>query len=132
MSRGRTRNATVDINMTPIIDMIFILLLFFIITASFVRESGIEVDRPIANTSESKNPSVIVGIDAGNVVWIDNQSIDIRSVRAWMARFLAESPEGIVVIAADTMTRSGILIQVLDACREAGVRNVSVATRTAP
>lgn len=130
MSRRKNRNAAVELNMTPLIDMIFILLIFFMVTASFVRESGIEVERPVANTAESKNPSVIVGIDAGNIVWIDNQPIDVRSVRAWMAKFLAESPEGVVVIAADTMTRSGVLIQVLDACREAGVKNVSVATRT--
>ena len=129
MSRRRAKRSVAELNLTPLIDMIFILIIFFMVTASFVRESGIEVERPVANTSESKAPSVIVGIDAGNIVWIENQPIDIRSVRAWMARFLAEAPEGIVVIAADTMTRSGILVQVLDACREAGVKNVSVATR---
>ncbi|MBQ8173233.1 MAG: biopolymer transporter ExbD [Mailhella sp.] len=131
MARIRRRSSgTVDLNMTPLIDMIFILLIFFMVTASFVRESGVEIERPVAKTSQSKNPSVVVGIDAGNTVWIDGKTIDIRSVRTWMGRFLAESPEGTVVIAADTMARSGVVVQVLDACREAGAKHVSVATRS--
>ncbi|MDR3177139.1 MAG: biopolymer transporter ExbD [Desulfovibrio sp.] len=130
MMRRRQRREAAELNLTPIIDMIFILLIFFMVTASFVRESGVDVERPVASTSETKNPSVIVSIDAGNLIWIDRQTIDVRSVRAWMAQFLSEAPEGGVIIAADTMARSGLLVQVLDACREAGVKNVSVATRS--
>ncbi len=129
MIRKRKRSNTVELNLTPLIDMIFILLIFFMVTASFVRESGIQVERPVAQTSSAQTPSVVIGIDAGNIVWVDNQTLDIRSVRSWIARFLAESPEGSVIIAADALARNGIVIQVLDACREAGAKNVSVATR---
>ena len=129
MIRKRKRSNTVELNLTPLIDMIFILLIFFMVTASFVHESGIQVERPVAQTSSAQTPSVVIGIDAGNIVWVDNQTLDIRSVRSWIARFLAESPEGSVIIAADALARNGIVIQVLDACREAGAKNVSVATR---
>ncbi len=121
----------IELNLTPLIDMIFILLIFFMVTASFVRESGVEVERPVAESSESKAPSAVVSIDANNTIWIENKTIDVRSVNAWMVNFLHESPEVSVVIASDIMARSGILIQVLDACRMAGIKNVSVATKTA-
>eukprot|EP00831_Metopus_contortus_P051808 TRINITY_DN43495_c0_g1_i1.p2 TRINITY_DN43495_c0_g1~~TRINITY_DN43495_c0_g1_i1.p2 ORF type:complete len:138 (+),score=18.53 TRINITY_DN43495_c0_g1_i1:284-697(+) len=126
----KKRNSDSSINMTPLIDMVFILLIFFIVTTSFVKESGVDVQRPAANTAERKeNVSVVVGIDATGTVWLDGKTIDIRSVRSWMENFVAETPEGVVVVAADTKTESGLLINVLDACREAGVNNVSVAAR---
>ena len=128
--RWRQKNeAQADVNLTPLIDMVFTLLLFFVVSASFAKESGVDVNRPEAVTAESRNPSVIISVDAGNIIWVDNHTIDLRSVKSWMIRFLVESPEGAVVIAADTMARSGMLIQVLDACREAGAKNVSVATK---
>lgn len=129
MSRRSRREENVDLNMTPLIDMVFILLIFFMATANFVRESGVDVERPIAQTSESKNPSVIVSIDHNNVVWVDNKTLDVRAVRSWMAHFLSEAPEGAVIIAADSKSSTGVMIQVLDGCREAGVKNVSVATK---
>lgn len=128
-ARRKQSEAGVELNMTPLIDMIFILLIFFMVTSSFVRESGIDVDRPVANTAEARTPGLVISIDAANVVWIDGETVDIRNVKARMTRFHTENPEGSVVIAADTMTRSGTTIRVLDACREAGVRNVSVAAR---
>lgn len=129
MSRRNRREESIDLNLTPLIDMIFILLLFFIVTANFVRESGVEVNRPIAQTGESKNPSIIVSIDHNNIVWVDNKTLDVRAVRSWMSHFLSEAPEGAVIIAADSKSSTGVMIQVLDGCREAGVKNVSVATR---
>ncbi len=131
MIRRRKQTALAELNLTPLIDMIFILIIFFMVTASFVRESGIEIERPVAATAETKNPTVVVSVDAGNVIWIDKKTVDVRSIRLWMAQFLAENPKGVVVIAADTMSRSGIVVQVLDACREAGVKNLSVAAKGA-
>ncbi|MDO5532812.1 biopolymer transporter ExbD [Sutterella sp.] len=132
MTRRRKRASppgAVELNMTPLIDMIFILLIFFMVSASFVRESGVDVERPVAKTASSRTPAAIVSIDSANVIWIDGRTIDVRSVGTWMRRFHADSPEGGVVIAADAMARTGVVIQVLDACREAGVRDVSVAAR---
>lgn len=126
----KKRESSTGINMTPLIDMVFILLIFFIVTTSFAKESGVDVERPVANSAERKeNVSVVVGIDPTGNIWLDGKSIDIRSVRSWMERFVAETPEGVVVVAADTKAESGILIKVLDACREADVKNVSVAAR---
>ena len=129
MIRRRKSRATVELNMTPLIDMIFILLIFFMVTASFVRESGIDVERPVAETGGVQNPTAVVSIDAGNVIWVESQTIDIRSVRTWMSKFVTENPQGVVIVAADAMARNGVLIQVLDACRAAGAKNVSVATK---
>lgn len=118
-----------DINMTPLIDMIFILLIFFMVTSSFVRESGVEIERPMAATGTEQTPSIVVGIDASNRVWIDGQTVDIRNVTSWMENFKAENTDTAVVIASDRMARSGLLIEVLDACRSADITNVSVATK---
>lgn len=117
-------------NMAPLIDMVFILLIFFLVTTSFVKESGVEVQRPAAATAEPRErASLIIAVTAQGQVHIDRQLTDIRSVRARMEHFLAETPEGSVVIAADRDSRTGDVIRVLDACRLAGVQDVSVAAR---
>ena len=127
----RYRRKDTELNMTPLIDMVFILLIFFIVTTSFVKEAGVEINRPVANTATRKETtSLIIGITNANEVWIEGKVYDVRSVRGYMNRFLAETPEGAVVIAADKECRSGLLIKVLDACREAGATNLSVAART--
>jgi biopolymer transport protein ExbD len=119
-----------DINMTPLIDMVFILLIFFIVTTSFVREAGVDVNRPSAKTAETKQQAgVILGLTREGRVYVEGRPLDIRSVRAYMERFLAENPEGSAVIVADTASMTGTLVQVLDQCRLAGVGNLSVAAR---
>lgn len=127
----RRRKQQSELNMTPLIDMVFILLIFFIVTTSFVKESGVEINRPVANTAVvNESTSLIIGITDSNEVWIEGKIYDVRSVRGYMNRFLAETPEGAVVITADKECRSGLLIKVLDSCREAGATNLSVAART--
>ena len=118
-----------DINMTPMLDIVFILLIFFIVTASFVKESGIEVQRPSAVTAESKEQaSIVVAINEIGEIWIDKRVVDVRSVRAHIERLRAENPQGSVVIQADKNSTNGLLVQVMDAARQAGVENVSIAT----
>lgn len=129
-SSRRGRSGRSEVNMTPLIDMVFILLIFFIVTTSFVRESGVEVDRPAAETAETKaKASVLLGLTEQGQVFAEGRSLDIRSVRAYMERFLAENPEGSAVIVADKSSMTGALVQVLDQCRLAGVVNISVAAR---
>ncbi len=129
-SSRRVRTGRSEVNMTPIIDMVFILLIFFIVTTSFVREAGVEVDRPSAETAQTKaQASVILGLTEQGLVFAEGRSLDIRSVRAYMERFLSENPEGSAVIVADKSSLTGILVQVLDQCRLAGVKNISVAAR---
>ncbi|MGD9807164.1 MAG: ExbD/TolR family protein [Deferribacterales bacterium] len=129
MSRLR-RAKTVEINMAPLIDMIFILLIFFIVTTSFVKESGVDVNRPkAASAASQEKTNVIISVTKDGQVYMDGRVVDIRSVRGLMERFLAETPEGSVVIAADESSRTGEVIRVLDACRLAGVQQISVAAK---
>ncbi|PHR29960.1 MAG: biopolymer transporter ExbD [Desulfotalea sp.] len=114
--------------MTPLIDMVFILLIFFIVATSFVRESGIEVERPQAASATSKeNVSMIIGLTSSGRIFIEGHEIDIQNIKGRMDSFLAEVPGGSVVITADKSCPTGITIQVLDSCRLAGVKNLSVA-----
>ncbi len=107
------------IDLTPMLDVVFIMLIFFIVTATFIREAGIEVNRPDANTAEQKdNTTVLVAINADNSIWIDKRRVDIRSVRANIERLHAENPEGGVVIQADELASIKTFTGVLDAARE--------------
>lgn len=114
--------------MTPLIDMVFILLIFFIVATSFVRESGVEVDRPqAASATTKKNVSMVIGVTSSGRIYIEGHEIDIQNIKGRMESFLAEVPGGSVVIAADKSCPTGITIKVLDSCRLAGVKNLSVA-----
>ncbi len=128
-SSRSTTEQTADIDMTPMLDIVFIMLIFFIVTTSFVKESGIDVNRPTAETATRKeNANIIVGIKANGNVWIDKHLVDIRAVRANVARLHAENPLGAVIITADKESKTKILIKVMDQIRLAGVMNASIAT----
>lgn len=117
------------IDLTPMLDVVFIMLIFFIVTASFIKETGIEVNRPEATTAErKKNANILIAVNATNEVWIDKRRVDPRAVRANIERLHAENPKGAVVIQADDKASVKMLTQVADAAREAGVFDVSVAT----
>ena len=117
-----------EINITPMLDVVFIMLIFFIVTATFVKEAGIEVNRPDAATAtKAENANILIAIGANNDIWIDRRMIDIRSVRPNIERLHAENPQGSVVIQADKESKTDTLIQVMDASRQAGVFNVSIA-----
>ncbi|PYE33877.1 outer membrane transport energization protein ExbD [Idiomarina fontislapidosi] len=117
------------IDMTPMLDVVFIMLIFFIVTASFVKESGIDVNRPDAATAVQKNrANILVAISDSNEVWINKREVDLRAVQANIERLYAENPQGSVVIQADEESNTKTLIEVMDAARAAGVFDVSVAT----
>jgi biopolymer transport protein ExbD len=117
-----------EINITPMLDVVFIMLIFFIVTASFVKESGIDVNKPEAQTSVAKaKANILIAIDAGGAIWIDRRQIDPRAVRANIERLHAENPQGTLVIQADEDSRTGVLVQVMDAARLAGVLDVAIA-----
>ncbi len=124
----RQSGVVAEINMTPLIDMVFILLIFFIVTTSFVKETGVDVNRPSAKTAVKKElANIMVAIKPNGEIWIDKRSVDVRAVRANIERLHAENPEGSVIILADKEAKSGLLIQVMDQARLAGVTNVSIA-----
>ena len=116
------------IDLTPMLDVVFIMLIFFIVTTSFVKESGIDVSRPSAQTSKKKQQaSILVAINHSGEVWIQRRRVDIRAVRANIERLHAESPEGTVVIQADKRSETGILVDVMDQVRLAGVESIAVS-----
>ena len=118
-----------EINLTPMLDVVFIMLIFFIVTASFVREAGIDVNRPDAPMTESKpeDSNILVMINANDEIWIDRRLVDPRAVRANIERMHAENPEGSVVIQANNSSSNKILVEVMDSARLAGVYNISIA-----
>jgi len=126
--RGGGEN--VDVNMSPLIDMVFLLLIFFVVTTSFVKESGIEVSRSTASTAEVKeNASVMIGVSDEGEVYMEGKKVDVRSVRGLVERALAEDPEAGVVVVADKGSETGDVVKVMDQCRLAGASSVSLAAR---
>jgi biopolymer transport protein ExbD len=116
------------IDLTPMLDIVFIMLIFFIVTTSFVKEAGIDVNRPSAQTAErQERGNILVAIRSDGAVWIDQRQVDVRAVRANIERLHAENPEGAVVIIADKVSQTGVLVEVMDQIRLAGVTNVSIA-----
>ena len=110
------------INLTPMLDVVFIMLIFFIVTASFVKEAGIDVLRPEAETAvNKKNANILVAISGNNEIWIDRQKVDRQAVRGQIERLHAENPEGSVLIQADRDSDSETLLAVMAAAREAKV-----------
>lgn len=117
-----------EINMTPMLDVVFILLIFFIVTASFVKEAGIEVNRPEAATAVKKErANILVAISDQGEIWINKRKVDVRTVQANIERLKAENPQGTVVIQADKKATTDVLIKVMDSARAAGVFDVSIA-----
>ena len=124
----RQSGGIAEINMTPLIDMVFILLIFFIVTTSFVKETGVDVNRPAAKTAvEKERANILISIRENDEIWMDQRQIDRRAVRANVERMYAENPEGSVIILADEEAKTGLLIEVMDQARLAGVANVSIA-----
>ncbi len=129
MRRRRSRRAEQsEVNLTPMLDVVFIMLIFFIVTASFVKEAGIEITRPPAATAvRQERGNIMVAITANDQIWIDRRPVDPRFVRANIERLHAENPQGSVVIQADKDSKNGLLVQVMDAARLAGVKSVALA-----
>ena len=119
-----------EINITPMLDVVFIMLIFFIVTASFVKEAGIDVNRPDAETAvRQEHANIMIAISENNEIWIDQRMVDPRAVRANIERLRAENPEGSVVIQADKKSVTETLVLVMDAARQAGVYDVSIAAQ---
>ncbi len=132
MRRPLARSAAEEddsaIDITPMLDVVFIMLIFFIVTATFVKEAGIDVNRPDAPTAVTQEKAnILIAIDANNEIWIDRRNIDVRAVRPNIERLHAENPQGSVVIQADKESKTDTLIKVMDASRAAGVFNVAIA-----
>ncbi len=127
-SHARTEDES-DLNLTPMLDVVFIMLIFFIVTATFIKQAGIDVLRPDAQTWEQKpTVSVLVAISDSGEIWIDKKRVDVTAVRAHIERIHAENPKGGLVIQADRAAKFEKLKAVLDAARAANLTEVAIAT----
>jgi biopolymer transport protein ExbD len=117
-----------EINLTPMLDVVFIMLIFFIVTAVFVKEPGVEIERPEAFTAITpEGGAIFVAVTANDQVWIDRREVDPTGVRLAIERLHSENPESGVVIQADNAAHNALLIEVMDAAKAAGVSNIVIA-----
>ena len=129
--RKRRRDSSQDeseVNLTPMLDVVFIMLIFFIVTASFVKEAGVDVNRPPAQTAISKDKgNILIAITENGQIWIDRRQVDPRSLRANIERLHGENPQGSIVVQADQKSQNHLLVQVMDAAKAAGVVEIAIA-----
>lgn len=119
-----------EINLTPMLDVVFIMLIFFIVTATFIRETGLDVNRPDQDQAQvvQEEGAILVIIDSTDDIWIDRRVIDPRAVRANIERLHAEDPARPVVIQAANASSAQMLVTIMDAARQANVFNISIAS----
>jgi biopolymer transport protein ExbD len=127
---SQTTDEPVDVNLSPLIDMMFLLLIFFIVTASFVDEVGVDIQRPKASAVRTlEKKSIQIGITKQGRIIYGGEEIDLSALRSMIAHMIRGEDRPVVVI-ADSMSYSGLLIDVIDECKAAGAQEVSVATET--
>jgi biopolymer transport protein ExbD len=118
-----------EINLTPMLDVVFIMLIFFIVTATFIKEAGIQVERPDTTTAESQDDAaILIAISPTDEIWIDRKERDPRTIRSVIERLHAENPKGSIVIQADEGSTHETLVIVMEAAKAAGVTNVAIAS----
>jgi biopolymer transport protein ExbD len=126
--RRRNKREESTLDLTPMLDIVFIMLIFFIVTTSFIKESVIEVNRPNAETAErDQKGNILVAISENNEIFIDRRKVDLRAIRPNIIRLKAENPEGSVIIQADKASQTGLLVEAMDQIRLAGVQEISIA-----
>lgn len=127
ISAAAAEEAT-EVDLTPMLDVVFIMLIFFIVTANFIKEPGVDVERPDAQTAEvQENAAILVAINANDEIWIDGRRVDVRQVKANIVKLLADNPRGSLVVRADRESTAKRIVSVLDAAKLAGVSDVSLA-----
>ncbi|MDN2669024.1 biopolymer transporter ExbD [Vibrio sp. 14N.309.X.WAT.E.F5] len=128
LGRRHSKNEEAQIDLTSMLDIVFIMLIFFIVTSSFVRESGVEVNRPQAsNVVSQKDAGIFVAITSANDIFIDKRVVDVERVQATLEHLLLEQPDASLVIQADEHAYNGTVVKVMDAAKGAGVKNIVLA-----
>lgn len=119
------------IDITPMLDVVFIMLIFFIVTASFIKESGAKVVKPEAeNAVKHPKATVLLAIDDNNEIWLDRRVIDPRAIKANINRLRADNPDGEVIVQADIESNAETVLKVVDALKQAGIEVPTVATKS--
>ncbi|MDT8410239.1 MAG: biopolymer transporter ExbD [Wenzhouxiangellaceae bacterium] len=128
MARKHAAKDEPEINITPMLDIVFIMLIFFIVTTTFVRETGVTVEKPEAFTSEPRpQGNVLIGVDKDNGIWMNGSQIEMADVRTLVQRARAENPEGSVILISDKGARTGTLVNVMDQVQAAGVTQMAIS-----
>ena len=120
----------IELNLAPLMDMIFILLIFFLVTTTFSRESGIDVEKPTAETAKQiEYPTLVVGVTRDGTVYVEGKQVDIRMLSSEIQKILKDNPEMGIIVIADKDTKTGTLVRILDMCKLAGAGRISIAAR---
>ncbi|MCP3923088.1 MAG: biopolymer transporter ExbD [Desulfobacterales bacterium] len=128
IERLRSKKSEAIVNISPLIDLVFLLLIFFMVTTSFVRETGVDVERPSSDTAQGdQKSSVLIGISKDGRIFFEEKEIDIRSVKKHIKIKLSDNGTKSVIIVADKLTQTGDVIKVMDQLKLAGADNVSIA-----
>jgi len=131
MARKHAQVEDAEINITPMLDIVFIMLIFFIVTTSFTKETGAVIRKPEAEqAADLRNGTILIGVKPNDDIWISKRQVELREVRQMVERARSENPEGSVVIVADRDARIGTLTQVMDQVRMAGVEGISISAVT--
>jgi biopolymer transport protein ExbD len=126
--RSEPNEEEAEINMMPMLDIVFIMLIFFIVTSSFIKESGVDVQRPAAATAtRQEQGNILIAITDKDAIWVDRREVEPAALGVVIERLHAENPEGSVVVQADKAASAGLLVQVIDQARRAGVDDVAIA-----
>ncbi len=124
------RKRGIELNLAPFMDMVFILLIFFLVTSTFSKESGIEVERPVAKSASSvEKTNLVIGIDKKGLIYFEGKQLDIRLLRSRLTKAFQKNQDLNVVILCDKETKTGVLIKVLDICKLSGIKNITVAAK---
>ena len=117
-----------EINMTPMLDIVFIMLIFFIVTAAFVKEAGVQVNRPEASNSFQKpRTSILIAVTETDQVWINRRRVEIKALRMIIEKLHSENPRGTIVIQADQRAKAGLTLEVMNAIKQAGIEEITIA-----
>ena len=124
-SGGKRAAEEASIDITPLLDIVFIMLIFFIVTSTFIKEPGIDVNRPTAETAEDQRlVSILVAVSSDNKIWINREEVEIDGVRAAIERLRRENPKGSAVLQVDGAAHTRYMVEVLQRIRDAGVNDV--------
>jgi len=128
MAKRHAHHEDAEINITPMLDIVFIMLIFFIVTTSFTKETGAAIVKPIADQAVSlRSGTILIGVKSNDDIWMSKRLIELREVRSMVEQAKAENPKGSVVIVADKDSRIGIVTQVMDQVKMAGVEGIAIS-----
>ena len=129
MARRNRPEEKEEINMTPMLDIVFIMLIFFIVTATFVKETGIDVTKPPAEMAQKKaQANILVAISSDGEIWVEGREIELGAVQSVLIRLFAENPKGSLSIQADEDAPGYHVVNVVEAAKTAGIPEIALST----